>query len=112
MKKPRILFLYSHAGIKYAGLAKNYLCDADGNDKCVLIVSTKLDKITPSIYDIGISFLYPHKVPKEHLDGHTWINFHPAPLPLYRGRNVAYHAIMNGTGSFGGTIHYMDENFD
>lgn len=65
----------------------------------------------PEDYDLGISFLYQYKVPADQLT-HTWINFHPAPLPRYRGRNVAYQAIINGETTFGGTIHYMDEEFD
>jgi methionyl-tRNA formyltransferase len=63
-------------------------------------------------YDIGISFMYQYKVPKEQIDHRPWINFHPAPLPEYKGRNLCYHAIMNGEKEFGATVHYMDENFD
>ena len=63
-------------------------------------------------YDIGISFMYQHRVPKEQIEHRPWINFHPAPLPDYKGRNLCYHAILNGETEFGATIHYMDENFD
>lgn len=63
-------------------------------------------------YDIGISFMYQHKVPAKEVNSHTWFNFHPAPLPEYKGRNLCYHAIMNGETEFGTTLHYMDENFD
>lgn len=63
-------------------------------------------------YDIGISFMYLHKVPAKEVNTYTWINFHPAPLPEYKGRNLCYHAIMNGEKTFGATIHYMDESFD
>lgn len=63
-------------------------------------------------YDVGISFMYTHKVPAKEVNSHTWFNFHPAPLPEYKGRNLCYHAIMNGEKEFGATIHYMDENFD
>ena len=62
-------------------------------------------------YDLGISFLYTYKVLPDQLDK-PWINFHPAPLPEYGGRNVAYHAIMNNSKVFGGTMHYMNEEFD
>lgn len=65
----------------------------------------------PQEYDLGISFLYNYKIPKTELNK-TWINFHPGPLPEYGGRNIAYHAIMNDAKEFGGTIHYIDENFD
>jgi methionyl-tRNA formyltransferase len=63
-------------------------------------------------YDIGISFMYPYRVPKEQIERRPWINFHPGPLPEYKGRNLCYHAIMNGETEFGATVHYMDENFD
>lgn len=63
-------------------------------------------------YDVGISFMCQYKVPAEEVNTHTWINFHPAPLPKYKGRDLCYHAIMNGEKEFGATVHYMDENFD
>ena len=63
-------------------------------------------------YDVGISFMYQYRVPKEQLDGHVWFNFHPGPLPEYKGRNLCYHALANGEKQFGATVHYMDEGFD
>lgn len=63
-------------------------------------------------YDIGISFMYQYKVPAKEVNTYTWFNFHPAPLPEYKGRNLCYHAIINGEKEFGATVHYMDENFD
>ena len=66
----------------------------------------------PRSYDLGIALGYLHKIPLEELNKCTWINFHPAPLPDYGGRNVAYHAILNQESHFGATIHYMNEAFD
>ncbi|MDC0492098.1 formyltransferase family protein [Candidatus Pseudothioglobus singularis] len=63
-------------------------------------------------YDLGISFLYAFKVPDGEISCKQWINFHPAPLPGYGGRNLAYHAIMNDERQYGGTIHYMESSFD
>jgi len=63
-------------------------------------------------YDAGISFMHTRKVPANQINTHPWFNFHPAPLPEYKGRNLCYHAIMNGEKQFGATLHYMDENFD
>lgn len=63
-------------------------------------------------YDVGISFMYQYRVPKEQLDGHVWYNFHPGPLPEYKGRNLCYHALANGERRFGATFHYMNEKFD
>jgi methionyl-tRNA formyltransferase len=81
----------------------------------IVVINNKGDfeKFTSSFsYDIGISFMYQYKVPKEQIDHRPWINFHPAPLPEYKGRNLCYHAIMNGEKEFGATVHYMDEGFD
>lgn len=66
----------------------------------------------PNNYDVGISFMFQHKIPKDVVTSHPWINFHPGLLPDYKGRNLCYHAIMNGAKRFGATLHYMDENFD
>lgn len=73
---------------------------------------TEWDELCGIGYNIGISFMYQHKVPAKEVNSHTWFNFHPAPLPEYKGRNLCYHAIMNGEKEFGATLHYMDENFD
>jgi methionyl-tRNA formyltransferase len=69
-------------------------------------------KSFPQSYDLGISLGYLYKVPLKELSKSPWINFHPAPLPNYGGRNVAYHAILNKESHFGATIHYMNEEFD
>ena len=79
----------------------------------VLIIKDDAERFWESFsYDVGISFMYQHKVPAEQVKTHTWFNFHPAPLPGYKGRNLCYHAIMNGEKEFGATVHYMDEGFD
>lgn len=66
------------------------------------------------LYDLGISYFYNHLIPEYELvsPSHIWLNFHPAPLPQYRGRNVAYHAILNGETEFGATLHYVAPEFD
>lgn len=60
-------------------------------------------------YDRGVSFMHRNKITDL---SKTWINFHPAPLPDYKGRNLCYHAIMNNETFFGASVHYVDENFD
>lgn len=98
----RVLFLTSHPFGKQAWewLYTNY------SEKHTLIGGFARE------YGLGISFLYNYRVPREELAKATWINFHPAPLPEYGGRNVAYHAILNGATEFGATVHYMTEDFD
>lgn len=85
------------------------------NMNCELLVShTSRNPFIeyPDEYDIGIAFMYRNLVPKKELKKAIWINIHPAPLPLYGGRNVAYHAILNQEKRFGASIHYMSESFD
>lgn len=102
----KVVFLSSH---KDAQVARGFLLTrTSGSHTCYIPLDDKI----PDDYDLGISFLYNKRVPAEHVKNHTWINFHPAPLPGYGGRNVAYHAIMNAERFFGATVHYMDENFD
>ena len=73
--------------------------------------NTSADHLPPC--DLGLGFLYVHKIPaSEFIEPHKWVNFHPGPLPEFRGRDLAYHAIMQGCDQFGATIHYMDAQFD
>jgi methionyl-tRNA formyltransferase len=63
--------------------------------------------------DLGLAFLYTHRIPATEVrQPHRWVNFHPGPLPDFRGRNLAYHAILEGSPTFGATAHYMDADFD
>lgn len=87
-----------------------YLTELDANG-CEFFIKSYGECDWSEDYDIGVSFMYQYRVPKEELTK-PWFNFHPAPLPEYKGRNLCYHAIMNGETEFGATLHYMDENFD
>jgi len=105
----RILFLGngSNYSLQAEKIVKEMNCDVIDihNDKYRF---NNFDKM----YDIGISFLYPFIVPSEEIDKSIWINFHPAPLPEFGGRKVAFNAIMNNAKKYGATIHYMDEKLD
>ncbi len=65
-------------------------------------------------YDLGLNFLGTRKIPADEVVRPRlgWVNFHPAPLPEYRGRNLCYHAILNDEKEFGATAHYMDATYD
>lgn len=65
-------------------------------------------------YDLGLNFLATRKIGPKQLKVPRlgWVNFHPAPLPELRGRNLAYWAISLGYHEFGATVHYMDETYD
>jgi methionyl-tRNA formyltransferase len=63
---------------------------------------------------IVISFLMPRHIPVSLL-AHSrsgGLNFHPAPLPRYRGINCATFALLAREPTFGVTCHYMTERFD
>jgi len=63
---------------------------------------------------IIISFLLPCKIPLSLISQSKYggINFHPAPLPSYRGVRCATFAILNKEQMFGVTCHYMTKRFD
>lgn len=66
---------------------------------------------TPTIL---VSFLFPYHVPSPLISKSQYggVNFHPAPLPSYRGVRCATFAILNNAPMFGVTCHYMTDRFD
>ncbi len=64
--------------------------------------------------DLVLSFLFWKKIKKPLIDLSTiaCLNFHPAPLPQYRGWGIYNFAILNGETSWGVTSHWVDEDFD
>jgi len=71
----------------------------------------KLDNLD---VDYLISFCYPYRVNKHILNTakNLSINFHPAPLPEYKGFSVYNFGIMNEEEKWGTTAHIMEEKFD
>lgn len=65
-------------------------------------------------FDLGVSILYWRKLRDEFLSipSAGVINFHPAPLPEYKGTGGYNFAIMDDCDSWGVTAHYVDENID
>lgn len=65
-------------------------------------------------FDLGISMLYWKKLKDEFLTvpSRGVINFHPAPLPEYKGTAGYNLAILEGRGTWAATAHYMDEEID
>jgi methionyl-tRNA formyltransferase len=65
-------------------------------------------------FDLGISFVY-WKILKEPLISfprYGVINFHPAPLPDYRGLAGYNLAILEGLDHWGVTAHYINSGID
>lgn len=84
---------------------------------CEVVYATAEDELVWPVkleYNLGLNFLGTHKVPEEEVKRPRlgWVNFHPAPLPEFRGRNLCYHAIMTEAEYFGATVHYMSPEYD
>lgn len=65
-------------------------------------------------FDMGVSYCYPRKIVEPLLSTPPkgFINYHPAPLPKYKGPTELIDAIKNNETDWGVTVHYMDENYD
>ena len=74
---------------------------------------TKINNLAAQI-DLVISWLYDKKIKEPFISVPQigCINFHPAPLPDYRGSGGCSMAILNKVTQWGGTVHYVDEKFD
>jgi methionyl-tRNA formyltransferase len=64
--------------------------------------------------DLVISFLYWRRIKPSliNLPRLGCINFHPAPLPEYRGVGGYASAILHDKQEFGVTVHHVTEGFD
>ena len=63
---------------------------------------------------LGISYCYPRKIenPLLSIPSKGFINYHPGPLPKYKGPKESTDAINNKETNWGVTVHKMDENYD
>ncbi len=64
--------------------------------------------------DIVVSYLFWRKIKEPLISGSRLgcINFHPAPLPDWRGTAGYNIAILNKLSKWGATAHYVDSNID
>ena len=72
------------------------------------------DKPPLTDFDLGVSYCYPRKitVPLLSIPRKGFVNYHPGPLPKYKGPTELVEAIKNKEIDWGVTVHYMDENYD
>lgn len=77
-------------------------------------IYTIKDNPIDSNFDLGISYCYPRKIKEPLLSTPSkgFINFHPAPLPKYKGPNEYVDAINNKETHWGVTVHKMNEEYD
>jgi methionyl-tRNA formyltransferase len=68
----------------------------------------------PEDVDVVVSFLFWNRIrePLISLGRAGCLNFHPAPLPDYRGVGGYNVAILDGLASWGVSCHFVDEHFD
>lgn len=77
-------------------------------------IYTTKDNPPLTAFDLGVSYCYPRKIaePLLSLPKKGFVNYHPAPLPMYKGPTELEEAIKNKEIHWGVTVHYMDENYD
>jgi len=65
-------------------------------------------------FDLGISYCYPRKITIPLLSSPKlgFVNYHPGPLPKYKGPHELDEAIKNKEIHWGVTLHYMNEEYD
>jgi methionyl-tRNA formyltransferase len=68
----------------------------------------------PDHVDLVVSFLYPRLIrePLISLGRIGCLNFHPAPLPDFRGLGGYNVALLEGLREWGVSCHFVDEHFD
>ena len=81
--------------------------------KTSAVITTREKAVNLPEADVLISMCYPYRISKAILQKYNYcINFHPAPLPDYKGFSVYNFGIYNEEKTWGATAHHMDENFD
>jgi len=77
-------------------------------------IFTTKDEPKKTNFDLGVSYCYPRKISKELLaiPKKGFVNYHPGPLPKYKGPTELTDAIKNKEINWGVTIHQMNEEYD
>jgi methionyl-tRNA formyltransferase len=79
-----------------------------------LVPDAELYAAPPKDVDLVVSFLYPRLIrePVLSLGRIGCLNFHPAPLPDFRGVGGFNVAILEGLDEWGVSCHFVDEHLD
>jgi methionyl-tRNA formyltransferase len=79
-----------------------------------LVSEEELYAALPEDVDVVVSYLFWNRIrePLIALGSVGCLNFHPAPLPDYRGVGGYNVAILEGLSSWGVSCHFVDESFD
>jgi len=78
------------------------------------IYTIKDNIISSEKFELGVSYCYPRKIlnPLLITSNKGFVNYHPGPLPKYKGPTELKDAIKNKEIHWGVTVHYMDEDYD
>lgn len=97
----------------------NFLKDKGIEYKIFTIENDPTKDFETSDYDnnqfqLGVSYCYPRKIIEPLLSAPKlgFVNYHPAPLPKYKGPTELEDAIKNKETKWGVTVHHMDKNYD
>ena len=97
----------------------NFLNEKGIEHKIVTIKHDLSDNFETSYFDknefqLGVSYCYPRKIAEPLLSAPSmgFVNYHPAPLPDYKGPTELDDAIKNKETQWGVTVHNMDKNYD
>jgi methionyl-tRNA formyltransferase len=79
-----------------------------------LVPEAELYAAPPEDVDLVVSFIYPRLIrePVLSLGRVACLNFHPAPLPDFRGVGGYNLALLEGLREWGVSCHFVDEHFD
>ena len=77
-------------------------------------IFTAKDNSPLTSFELGISYCYSKKITEPLLSTPKggFVNYHPGPLPEYKGPNEYEMAIENKEVHWGVTVHYMTEEYD
>lgn len=82
-----------------------------GTSGMSFVLSTQRKECYRNDFDIGVSYCFPYVV-KVSDDGRPWYNFHPAPLPRYKGLDCFTDQINDGMMTSSVTLHRMTDELD
>ncbi len=104
--RPRLADTARRYGIPTVRDEDIYACIADGKEE--------LQGVRLGDVDLVISFLFWKKIKRPLIDLPRLgcINFHPAPLPEFRGLGGYNFAIYEGMKYWGVSAHFVDDSFD
>ncbi len=81
----------------------NYLTQHTAID---FVISSERHELNAFDYDIGISYCFPYIINVKKGDA-AWYNFHPAPLPKYKGVSCYADAIKDKVREWSVSLHII-----